>query len=164
MTKHKDVSDVAHWGIRALLNIAGILAGQESAVRAGAPAAIVAAMTKHKDVADVAHYGCRALCHIAFITAGQESAVHAGAPAAIVVALRRFSDNEDVCTRASGALWNLSLKELKVGDTNGDPMRVAIFTAAGAVPLLVDAMRKFNKDETRGALATLGFSPDGAKI
>jgi hypothetical protein len=109
MTKHKDVADVAHYGCWALLNIAGIPAGQESAVIAGAPAAIVAAMTKHKNVADVAHDGIYALRNIACIPAGREAVVHAGAPRAIIAALHTHADRADVAQQGCGALWNIAI-------------------------------------------------------
>jgi hypothetical protein len=131
----------------------------------GALAAIVAAMNKHEGVADVALSGCRALRNLVWLLeAGQEAAVDTGAPAAIISALRAFVANADMCENASAAIWNISVSEYKLGATTGHPERVAIFIAAGAVPLLVDAVRKFNNGCARGALATLGFTPDGAEI
>lgn len=78
--------------------------GQQAAVDAGAPAAIVAAMSAHH-CAFILEQGCRALASlVAFFPAGQQAAVTAGAPDAIFTAMVR-TDSSDSASRAALCQW-----------------------------------------------------------
>ena len=104
MTAHKGAEDVARYGCRALGNIAFLPAGQQAAVDAGAPAAIVAAITAHKRDADVAHFGCWTLSRIALLPAGKSAVISAGGRAAVEAAVASHADAKEPGAAALAAL------------------------------------------------------------
>jgi hypothetical protein len=109
MHAHEGVADVVRHGCWALGNIAGLPAGQQAMLDAGAAVTIVAAMRAHDSVADVARHGCLALANIVVLPAGKQAAIDSGAAAAIITAIRTHESVGDVARYGCRALANIAV-------------------------------------------------------
>jgi hypothetical protein len=144
---HLSSADIAHYGCRAICNIADEDDGAEAAVSANAAEVVVEAIRRHHNNAKVAESGISALNAIAYnLSAGKASVISAGGPDAIVAALlapysppaadsESESDSEvDVALIACTALAALC----------ETPAGCDAVTAAGACAAIVSAMRAEN--------------------
>jgi hypothetical protein len=131
---HASVPAVAEKACRALVNIAGIPAGQDACVSEGAVPAIVAALRTHASEPAVVQYACWALANIAMSPAmspaGQNTSA-AGAVPAIVAVLRTHAREP---AEAEWACWAL----VNIADIPGGQDACV---SEGAVPALVAALR-----------------------
>ena len=100
-------ADVAQWACRALCNTSNCEAGQQAAVEAEGPTAIVAALRACRANAEVAHYACWALGNIAASFEGRRAALDADAAHAIMATLKVHAGNADVAHWAKRLLERL---------------------------------------------------------
>jgi hypothetical protein len=131
---------------KVMTNLTLVSANQQSAVDAGAPAALVAAMRVHAAVSSVAQFAAPALKNIACIQSGQQAAVDAGAPAVVIDAMRTHMAHSDIASDGCYALLNFAV--VSAG-------RDAIINGGG-VAMIVRAMRThptFANVAGNGALA-----------
>lgn len=84
------------------------LQGQEAAIEAGAPEAIVRAMNKYIRDKGIVKSGCIGLANIAYIYEGRMAVIHAGAPNVIVEAMDIYSDDADISKMGCGVLGQIS--------------------------------------------------------
>lgn len=156
MRQCPDDAVAAERGCCSLERVAADREGQQAAVDASAPAAIVAAMLAHPGVAGVALWGCRSLGRIAaFFRFGQEDVVKAGALAAIVSAVLTHCAVVDVTQRGC-----CSLDSITADHPEGQQAAVD----AGAPAAIVAAMSAHHSISEHGcrALASVvAFFPAG---
>jgi len=97
-------------GSLVLFNIArGGAVATQAVVKAGGPAAIVAAMERHADNADVQIVGCAALLNVAQgDTTGTQAVVASGGPMVMVAAMERHTGDTTVLINGLWALWRIA--------------------------------------------------------